>query len=154
MRVRAIPAAPCVTIRGVAALVLACAFACTSCAAANRIAVPTPYAVEKAAHWPPMAVEGYTTTDGRRHPLPDGYMVAHDDSVTFMSPEGPRSGLIVTRRARVETLHVDSVRSVEARLPDAPAEPGAEVLGGAILVAVVSLLVWYGGILPWTFLGR
>lgn len=138
--------------RGALAIAAACGVACTSCAAGSRMAMPAAYVAEQAREWPPLRVDGYTTTDGRHHPLYGGSMIAHGDSLTFLSAGPDSRSLLLAARPLTRTLHRDSVHSVEARMPaEAGAGAGGAVAGGALIGIVLGVLFLYGVLLPWAF---
>lgn len=134
-------------------VLLACAFACTSCAAGRQLNVPVPRAGEAPLRWPPVPVDGYETADGVRHDLPGGYMLEAGDSLLFLpDPSAARPALLSARPARKPvSLPRDSVRSIAARFEagtERP-DPAGLLLGGAVLLAVVSAALWASGVLPW-----
>jgi len=130
---------------------MACAVACTSCAAGSALHVPVSHTGDSAVRWPPVPVDGYETTDGVRHDLRGGYMVEAGDSLLFVPPgAGERPALLSARPLAVPVLvHRDSVRSVRARLENAAPDPAGALLGGAILLLVVGTVLWSVGAIPW-----
>lgn len=135
-----------------AAMGLALALGCASCAATRASYVPIPRAGEPGLRWPPLPVDGYVTRDGVRHELAGGFMVESGDSVVFLRAESTnRASILTVERAEVRrTFHRDSVASVVIRLDgDTPDATGAAI-GGLFALALFYMVLirgwpwWYG----------